>query len=152
MSRVFNSKNKKLPLYEVLLRSLENELKDKKQVARGLAGIVNKVAKEGAELEQIGNTVFFSKKKTSKNKTVANVAVFNVDTAFNMANNSKKYLKNLQKQGVNYFFGPVKDKTYFGMAKSIIKKLSSEGFAGKIYGSKTKKNQGYVTVIKIPND
>ena len=50
MSRVFNSKNKKLPLYEVLLRSLENELKDKKQVARGLAGIVNKVAKEGVEL------------------------------------------------------------------------------------------------------
>ena len=153
MATVVNSKKEKLPLHEILLTYLSENMEDKdpKKVSRGMAGLIEKTVSKGAELEQLGNTVFFSFQSEQKNKTVVKGMTFNLDTAHNMSTNLKKYLRSLSEQGVDYWYTGLENKTYFPMAKAVLRKLEPEGFTGGIYKSKNKKDRKFVFVAQMPN-
>tara|TARA_R110000744_G_scaffold347462_1_gene453010 strand:+ start:523 stop:999 length:477 start_codon:yes stop_codon:yes gene_type:complete len=153
MATVVNSKKEKLPLHEILLTYLSENMEDKdpKKVSRGMAGLIEKTVSKGAELEQLGNTVFFSFQSEQKNKTVVKGMTFNLDTAHNMSTNLKKYLRSLSEQGVDYWYTGLENKTYFPMAKAVLRKLEPEGFKGKIRGSRAKENSDFVFIVQMPN-
>ena len=152
MATVVNSKKEKLPMMKIIMTSIVENAEDpsREGVYEDLLEIPRSMTRQAHEFEQIGNTVFVSKKEERKGKTVVSGLVYNLDTAFNMLNNMKDYANKLNSEGVDYYKTPVLGKTYFPMLKQLIRKLAPKGFKGKAFGSKTKKNKYYWFVMQFP--
>ena len=144
MDTVVDSKKKQLSFQEVMMYRVKDE-DEKKQLPHSaevvLLTLIEELKMPSCEAILFGNTFFIY--HVNKGRTGAVVRMLNVDTATNLIDNSVKFARHMQKEGIEHFMSTYEYKGYTKLFDMMQKKKLGTAVTKRI-GDK-----GYVTCVTV---
>jgi hypothetical protein len=146
--KTYDSKKKKLPRYEVLMRFAEGVGTGDIPIKAAMVSVAQELAMPNASVVQFGNTVFGGHSREGGTKMMGRV--FNVDTAENFVANMLQYVEYLQEKGITHYVVQF-DKSYGEKLMPVLKELKDliTPTGGNIHVGITKDDK-YAVFVLIP--
>lgn len=123
MDTIIDSRKKQLSFQEVMMYRVQDEDEKHKlpySAETVLLLLIEELKMPNCKAVLFGNTFFIY--HVNEDKTGAVVRMLNVDTATNLMNNSVKFARHLQKEGITHFFSTYDYKGYTKLFAALQKK------------------------------
>lgn len=134
MMELVNSKNKKLPMQEIITRvAIDQQNSAPMPLAGTLVSIVKELEMENSEAIQFGNTVFISHFDSTGKAAV--MRALNADTGANLIDNCELYGRHMIQRGARYLITVYNTESFGAIFKRIEQKHLGQVLYGKtVYG------------------
>lgn len=144
---VVNSKEKQLPMSEVIAMALGNmekakELPEGVPLYAAILGVMQELATTDAKYEQRGNTVFIA--HYSEDGREMSVRALNVDTARNYAENTYAYAQDVNAAGVERLTSDFRGTTVLNLFKSVARQPFAKNWSMKVLRNRDGLMRAYV--------
>lgn len=149
--KTVDSKKQELGIPEIIAQYLEQTMtEDDPPIQAQLLATVREGTLEGADVVQIGNTVFFAHRGKGENKYKMVGHSFSVDTGRNFIANCIKYLQYLQDKNITHYHTNLADDELIPAMQMIQKRLKKTEDSAMYIG--VTEDDKYLVYVKLGKD